>query len=243
MYWTGATLPQDPREDYGFVQGIDRRTSLDEFLLPSGGTSNSGKIAMVDSSGEWNLRTPNDIWVTINTNQEIEGIKQFNSHTNFSDGVTILNEGAIEAGQFVNTAIPSSAGRNNYVLLGGGSYMALSAITPADVWVNESGDTMTGSLVFRPSGQLSNTIALVASNGNITCMGNVTAAGSMYSSDKRLKENIKFITLIRPVIDVPVHLFVSFADDVVQRFYLIEIKEGLADASESAIFILPEQLI
>jgi hypothetical protein len=60
---------------------------------------------------------------------------------------------------------------------------------------------------------------------------------------KTFAKDIKFITLIRPVIDVPVHLFVSFADDVVQRFYLIEIKEGLADASESAIFILPEQLI
>lgn len=119
MYWTGATIPQDPREDYGFVQGIDGRTSLDDFLLPSGGTANSGKIAMVNSSGEWTLSNGN--------------------------------------------------------------------------WVDESGDTMTGSLVFRPSGQLSNTIALVASNGNITCMGNVTAAGSMYSSDKRLKENIKFI--------------------------------------------------
>ena len=86
-----------------------------------------------------------------------------------------------------------SGGTATQVLLANGGVKELSEITPTDVWVNESGDTMTGSLVFRPSGQLSNTIALVASNGNITCMGNVTAAGSMYSSDKRLKENIKFI--------------------------------------------------
>lgn len=212
MYWTGATLPQDPREDYGFVQGIDRRTSLDEFLLPSGGTANSGKTVTIGSDGKWQLSE--DKWVHLTGNETIRGNKTFNNSVTLKNpiyindsttGHIVLNanrtlEVANNAGGSVvispsvtSNSFIKSGGTATQVLLANGGVKELSEITPTDVWVNESGDTMTGSLVFRPSGQLSNTIALVASNGNITCLGNVTAAGSMYSSDKRLKENIKFI--------------------------------------------------
>lgn len=212
MYWTGATLPQDPREDYGFVQGIDRRTSLDKFLLPSGGTANSGKTVTIGSDGKWQLSE--DKWVHLTGNETIRGNKTFNNSVTLKNpiyindsttGHIVLNanrtlEVANNAGGSVvispsvtSNSFIKSGGTATQVLLANGGVKELSEITPTDVWVNESGDTMTGSLVFRPSGQLSNTIALVASNGNITCVGNVTAAGAMYSSDKRLKENIKFI--------------------------------------------------
>ena len=117
MYMTGETIPQDPRTDYGFVQGYNKRTNLSQFLLPSGGTANSGKIAMVNSSGEWALSNGN--------------------------------------------------------------------------WVDESGDTMTGTLtIASKSSSKQNALEV---NGNVSVSGDVTATGAMYSSDKRLKENIKFI--------------------------------------------------
>ena len=117
MYMTGETIPQDPRTDYGFVQGYNQRTNLSQFLLPSGGTANSGKIAMVNSSGEWALSNGN--------------------------------------------------------------------------WVDESGDTMTGTLtIASKSSSKQNALEV---NGNVSVSGDVTATGAMYSSDKRLKENIKFI--------------------------------------------------
>lgn len=332
MYWTGATLPQDPREDYGFVQGIDRRTSLDEFLLPSGGTANSGKTVTIGSDGKWQLSE--DKWVHLTGNETIRGNKTFNGLTRINEDVVIglnyensgvsvvhsvnrgntdprddfdvfatseennndglgsyllpsatnLDDGKIgmvvndrweavnaswlplsggtvtgdvtfgsgsnkltisPTGNFIHSlgevdgadgltifhddveidypailygSVPNpSEPREDYDFIEGSAYNTklsqfllpsggtansgkIAMVNSSGEWtlsngnwVDESGDTMTGSLVFRPSGQLSNTIALVASNGNITCMGNVTAAGSMYSSDKRLKENIKFI--------------------------------------------------
>lgn len=84
-----------------------------------------------------------------------------------------------------------SGGTATQVLLANGGVKELSEITPTDVWVNESGDTMTGNLVFN-NGE-ADTIWLNATNGNISTIGNITATGSMFSSDKRLKENIHFL--------------------------------------------------
>jgi hypothetical protein len=186
IYVTGVTAPQDPRDDYSFIQGVSGRSSLDEFLLPSGGTANSGKIAMVNSSGEWNLRAPNDIWVTLNTDQTIDGGKTFENRTTFNDDIYI--NGLVNAQGF---SIDGLSNADNYVLLAGGNFMPLSGITPADVWVNETGDTMTGTLtIASKSGNKQNALEV---NGDVSVSGNVSATGAMYSSDKRLKENIKFI--------------------------------------------------
>jgi hypothetical protein len=59
-------------------------------------------------------------------------------------------------------------------------------------WVDVSGDTMTGPLVIDPSGN-GVTYALEV-DGDVSVSGDVTATGAMYSSDKRLKENIEVIS-------------------------------------------------
>lgn len=211
MYWTGATLPQDPREDYGFVQGIDRRTSLDEFLLPSGGTANSGKTVTIGSDGKWQLSE--DKWVHLTGNETIRGNKTFNNSVTLKNpiyindsttGHIVLNttyrtlEVVNNAGGSVvispsvtSNSFIKSGGTATQVLLANGGVKELSEITPTDVWVNESGDTMTGTLTIasKSSGK-ENALEV---KGNVSVSGDVTATGAMYSSDKRLKENIKFI--------------------------------------------------
>lgn len=59
-------------------------------------------------------------------------------------------------------------------------------------WVDVSGDTMTGPLVIDPSGN-GVTYALEV-DGDVSVSGDVTATGAMYSSDKRLKENIEVVS-------------------------------------------------
>ena len=60
-------------------------------------------------------------------------------------------------------------------------------------WVDVSGDTMTGPLVIDPSGN-GVTYALEV-DGDVSVSGDVTATGAMYSSDKRLKENIEVVSV------------------------------------------------
>ena len=59
-------------------------------------------------------------------------------------------------------------------------------------WVDVSGDTMTGTLKITAKTE-SETNALVV-NGPVSVTGDVTATGAMYSSDKRLKENIESVS-------------------------------------------------
>lgn len=59
-------------------------------------------------------------------------------------------------------------------------------------WVDVSGDTMTGTLKIA-SATDGETNALEV-NGPVSVTGDVTATGAMYSSDKRLKENIESVS-------------------------------------------------
>lgn len=59
-------------------------------------------------------------------------------------------------------------------------------------WVDVSGDTMTGTLKITAKTE-SETNALEV-NGPVSVTGDVTATGAMYSSDKRLKENIESVS-------------------------------------------------
>ena len=135
----------------------------------------------------------------------MNGTVYFGSTSNY---IKMNNDGDIEIDGAEKVKIPNDlfassfhkdGGTATQVLLANGDVKELSEITPTDVWVNESGDTMTGNLAFKPAGNMINTISLIASNGNITCLGdiasngNITATGSMFSSDKRLKENIHFL--------------------------------------------------
>lgn len=149
IYKTNTTLPNDLRDDYSYIKGINERSSLSEFLLPKTSVSDSGKTIMVNTDGAWQLASLNDKLVTIDTNQTISGIKTFNSEIQFEDDVQILNNnGLITSGGFINIVIPGTTNeKNNYVLLGGGGYKALSEITPENM-VNSTGDTMTGTLSF-----------------------------------------------------------------------------------------------
>lgn len=101
-------------------------------------------------------------------------------------GGSVVISPSVKSNSFIK-----SGGTATQVLLANGGVKELSEITPTDVWVNESGDTMTGNLVFN-NGE-ADTIWLNAINGNISTIGNITATGSMFSSDKRLKENIHFL--------------------------------------------------
>ena len=75
----------------------------------------------------------------------------------------------------------------------------VSSLTPSvnDVWVNESGDTMTGALNISgatTTDAMLNVTGVSNFNGAVNVSGDVTATGAMYSSDKRLKENIEVIS-------------------------------------------------
>ena len=72
----------------------------------------------------------------------------FSEQVVIEDGLTVGGSGVSSRNGFTHTGIPSSETKNDYVVLAGGGYKALSSITPTDVWVNTSGDTMNGSLIF-----------------------------------------------------------------------------------------------
>ena len=285
-YTSGDVFPNDPRDDYDFVTGLDGRTVLSDFLLPSATTQDDGKVVM-NVNGEW--QAVEDRWLDwsgdtldgdIIFTDRIDGTDDYGIIYNSENEVDIKVNGGMEAASgFTHMGITGSQGlrinRNDYVLLGGGGYMAISAISPSvtDRWVDTSGDTMTGNLEFHngamqslhisattgkitnglgggystnggdivtntgdisaehgdvhgqtvtvsgdsqqaadapklmvygdvevyPSGTTSPMLLHItpdAGNGEsiLTVSGDITATGAMYSSDKRLKENIRFLS-------------------------------------------------
>ena len=169
----------------------------DDYLPLSGGTMN-GTVYFGNTSNYIKMNNDGDI--------EIDGAEMVN----------IPND------LFANS-FHKNGGTATQVLLANGEVKELSAITPTDVWVNTSGDTMTGGLLMSGSSitmrvsennpissRLSffdgvdeveiystdnENLRIDSTSGPVTVTvdGDITAVGAMYSSDKRLKENIKFI--------------------------------------------------
>lgn len=187
IYKTNTTLPNDLRDDYSYIKGINERSSLSEFLLPKTSVSDSGKTIMVNTDGVWQLASLNDKLVTIDTNQTISGVKTFNSEIQFEDDVQILNNnGLITSGGFINIVIPGTTNeRNNYVLLGGGGYKALSEIAPENM-VNSTGDTMTGTLSFDFSNKSSLPLNITYNSEMSTRKGAFLQVTDIFDSTQRI---------------------------------------------------------
>lgn len=133
----------DSRDDFDvFATSQDHNNEgLSSYILPKPSIEDNGKIGMV-VDGKWEMSNGNDKWVTIDTDQSINGGKTFENRTIFNDDINI--NGLVNGQGF---SINDLSNANNYVLLAGGGYKALSEIAPENM-VNSTGDTMTGTLNF-----------------------------------------------------------------------------------------------